>query len=70
MENLQQEIQEDMFAPSVIDDPYAYDGLGAGGEAGVSRVIDLLTTELDRTLAFLGAALSPTSLPSWCAGAR
>jgi isopentenyl diphosphate isomerase/L-lactate dehydrogenase-like FMN-dependent dehydrogenase len=30
-------------------------GLGAAGEAGVSRVIEILRTELDRTLALLGA---------------
>ena len=33
--------------------PYHY-GLAAGGEDGVGRVIDILTAELDRTLAFLG----------------
>jgi isopentenyl diphosphate isomerase/L-lactate dehydrogenase-like FMN-dependent dehydrogenase len=39
-----------------IGRPYHY-GLGAGGEAGVGRVLDILLAELDRTLAFLG---SPT----------
>lgn len=33
--------------------PYWY-GLGAGGEAGVSRTIEILTQEIDRTLALLG----------------
>jgi isopentenyl diphosphate isomerase/L-lactate dehydrogenase-like FMN-dependent dehydrogenase len=36
-----------------IGRPYHY-GLGAGGEAGVGKVLDLLLAELDRTLAFLG----------------
>jgi (S)-mandelate dehydrogenase len=29
-------------------------GLGAGGEAGVSRALEILTTETDRTLGLLG----------------
>ncbi len=37
----------------LVGRPYHY-GLGAGGEEGVGRVIDILTAELDRTLAFLG----------------
>lgn len=37
----------------LVGRPYHY-GLGAGGEAGVLRVLDLLLAELDRTLAFLG----------------
>jgi isopentenyl diphosphate isomerase/L-lactate dehydrogenase-like FMN-dependent dehydrogenase len=47
----------------LIGRPYHY-GLGAAGEAGVGRVIDILLAELDRTLAFLGcssvAELDPT----------
>ncbi len=37
----------------LVGRPYHY-GLAAGGEDGVGRVIDILTAELDRTLAFLG----------------
>lgn len=37
----------------LIGRPYHY-GLAAGGERGVARAIDILTAELDRTLAFLG----------------
>lgn len=37
----------------LVGRPYHY-GLAAAGEPGVGRVIDILTTELDRTLAFLG----------------
>ncbi|HVX22612.1 MAG TPA: alpha-hydroxy acid oxidase [Acidimicrobiales bacterium] len=38
-----------------IGRPYHY-GLAAGGQAGVERVIELLLTELDRTMGFLGCA--------------
>lgn len=37
----------------MIGRPYAY-GLGAGGESGVSAVIQLLATELDVTIAHMG----------------
>lgn len=37
----------------LVGRPYHY-GLAAGGQQGVGRAIDILTTELDRTLAFLG----------------
>jgi isopentenyl diphosphate isomerase/L-lactate dehydrogenase-like FMN-dependent dehydrogenase len=30
------------------------DGLGAGGEAGVTRALDVLRTELERDMALLG----------------
>jgi L-lactate dehydrogenase (cytochrome) len=32
---------------------YIY-GLGAGGQAGVARVIEIMRSELDITMAFLG----------------
>ena len=54
----------------LIGRPYHY-GLAAAGEPGVARAIDILTAELDRTLAFLGcttvAQLSPTHVrtPPW-----
>jgi L-lactate dehydrogenase (cytochrome) len=35
--------------------PYLY-GLGAGGEAGATRALTLLRTELERDMALLGAA--------------
>lgn len=37
----------------MVGRPYVY-GLAAGGEAGVTRVIDILKTEIDATLALLG----------------
>lgn len=37
----------------LVGRPYHY-GLAAGGAQGVGRAIDILTSELDRTLAFLG----------------
>jgi isopentenyl diphosphate isomerase/L-lactate dehydrogenase-like FMN-dependent dehydrogenase len=37
----------------MVGRPYHY-GLGAAGQEGVGRVIDILLAELDRTLAFLG----------------
>jgi len=40
-------------AACLIGRPYHY-GLAAAGEQGVGRAIDMLTAELDRTLAFLG----------------
>jgi isopentenyl diphosphate isomerase/L-lactate dehydrogenase-like FMN-dependent dehydrogenase len=40
-------------AACLVGRPYHY-GLAAAGEDGVGRVIDILTDELDRTLAFLG----------------
>jgi isopentenyl diphosphate isomerase/L-lactate dehydrogenase-like FMN-dependent dehydrogenase len=40
-------------AACLVGRPYHY-GLAAAGEPGVGRVIDILTAELDRTLAFLG----------------
>ena len=49
----------------LVGRPYHY-GLAAGGEDGVGRVIDILTAELDRTLAFLGctsvAELDPSRI--------
>ena len=39
----------------LVSRPWHY-GLAAGGEAGVGRVVDLLTAELDRTMAFLGCS--------------
>ncbi|GAA0628910.1 hypothetical protein GCM10009547_35730 [Sporichthya brevicatena] len=38
-----------------IGRPYHY-GLGAGGEPGVRKVLDILLAEIDRTLAFLGSS--------------
>ena len=39
----------------LIGRAYAY-GLGAGGEAGVARAIEILRTDLVRTLKLLGCA--------------
>jgi len=42
-------------AGCLVGRAYHY-GLAAAGQQGVGRVIDILTAELDRTLAFLGCA--------------
>ena len=39
----------------LVGRPWAY-GLGAAGEPGVARVLEVLRTELDRTLRLLGVA--------------
>ncbi len=39
--------------PTYIGRSWLY-GLGAGGEAGVTRALDILRTELDMTMAFCG----------------
>jgi isopentenyl diphosphate isomerase/L-lactate dehydrogenase-like FMN-dependent dehydrogenase len=48
----------------MIGRPYVW-GLAAGGEAGVARVIDLLTGQLDNTLALLGCGGVPQLDRSW-----
>lgn len=42
-------------AACLVGRPYHY-GLGAAGQQGVGRAIDILTSELDRTLALLGCS--------------
>jgi isopentenyl diphosphate isomerase/L-lactate dehydrogenase-like FMN-dependent dehydrogenase len=39
----------------LVGRPYMY-GLGAGGEAGVDRVLGILRSELERAMALLGCA--------------
>ena len=51
----------------MIGRPYVW-GLAAGGEAGVARVIDLLTGQLDNTLALLGCGGVPELDRSWLRG--
>jgi L-lactate dehydrogenase (cytochrome) len=48
----------------MIGRPYLY-GLAAGGQAGVQRVIELLTAQLDNTLALLGCRSVEALDPSW-----
>lgn len=48
----------------MIGRPFVY-GLAAGGQAGVEKVIDLLTREVDTTLALLGCASVAELDPSW-----
>jgi len=48
----------------MIGRPYMY-GLAAGGQAGVTKVIDLLTAQLDTTLALLGCASVERLDESW-----
>jgi L-lactate dehydrogenase (cytochrome) len=48
----------------LIGRAYAY-GLGAGGEAGVARAIDILRTDLIRTLKLLGCASVSDLNPSY-----
>lgn len=48
----------------LIGRPYIY-GLGAGGERGVARVMQVLTDELTRTLQLLGCASVADLGPQW-----
>ena len=48
----------------MIGRPYLY-GLAAGGQAGVERVIELLTAQLDNTLALLGCRSVEALNASW-----
>jgi len=48
----------------MIGRPYLY-GLAAGGQAGVAKVIELLTTQLDNTLALLGCPSVEALTADW-----
>lgn len=48
----------------MIGRPYVY-GLAAGGQAGVTKVLDLLRAQLDTTLALLGCASVESLDESW-----
>lgn len=48
----------------LIGRPYIY-GLGAGGEAGVARILEVLTEELTRTLQLLGCPSVADLGPEW-----
>jgi L-lactate dehydrogenase (cytochrome) len=53
----------------LIGRAYAY-GLGAAGEAGVTRAIQILRDDLDRTLALLGCASVADLNPSYVENGR